>query len=79
MFLVNEDTRKQLEVLTMRKLTVQKNIRDINSRMCCMNSCPLGIPNAQNPLLDGFEAQRRLLLQQLMDIESKIDELQSKN
>ena len=78
MFLVNTETRQQLEVLIKRKLTLQKSLRDINSRMCCMSFTPLNIPMVSNTLLDGFECQRILLMNQLNDVQSKIDELQDK-
>lgn len=38
-----------------------------------------GMPMASNPLLDGLECQRRLLMDQLNDVQSRINELQDKN
>lgn len=82
MFLVNEDTRKQLEILEKEKATLQMRIRELSSRRCCMPHNCFGLTNltiAFNSSATMDEYQRKTLLYQLYDIQSKIDELKSKN
>lgn len=74
---MNAETRQKLEQLEKQKEEIQKSLKEISSKICCIRPNYFGLWVFPNPILEQYEYQQMTLYYRLYDIQAEIDRLKT--